>query len=92
MASYINTRIRQSADKQKWVVEGQSGSTFNWETLMTYPADRAQAQEKAINAACKLALDFSKKNRQAVTAYNTAGYAMACYLKGEPHNLRGSRT
>lgn len=90
MANYINTRIRKSADKQKWVVEGQSSSTYNWETLMSYPVDRARSQEKAINAACNLALDFSKKSRQAVTAYNASGYAMAVYLKGELHEGKGS--
>lgn len=83
MSRYINTRIRKSADGSKWLVEGQSASTYNWDTMLSYPADRVGSEEKAKAAACSLALDFSKKTRQLVMAVNGGGYEMASYLKGE---------
>lgn len=83
--TYVNTRIRKSPDGSKWIVEGQSASTYNWDTLMSYPMERERSQERAIDAACKLARDFSRKSRQAVTAYNVRGNAVAAYLKGEPY-------
>ena len=83
MSRYINTRIRKSADGAKWLVEGQSTSTYNWDTILSYPADREGSEDKAKTAACSLALDFSKKTRQLVTAVNGAGYELASYLKGK---------
>lgn len=82
--SYVNTRIRKSPDGSKWIVEGQNGATYNWDEMLIYDEKHGQAQAKAVSAACKLARDFSRKCRQAVTAYNRQGNAVAVYLKGEP--------
>ena len=89
MSRYINTRIRKSADNTKWMVEGQNASTYNWDTLLSYPVDRERSEEKAKAAACKLAQDFSKKSRYLVMAMK-GGYEMAAYLKGEPYQRKES--
>lgn len=85
MSRYINTRIRLSADKTKWMVEGQNASTYDWDTLLSYPADRERSEELAKDAACKLAKDYSQKTRGLVVAFSSGGYEMASYLKGEPY-------
>ena len=83
MANYINTRVRKSEDGRKWNVEGQNGSTFQWDVLLSYPVEREQSHRKADDAACKLAQDFSKKCRHTVTAYGANDRGMAFFNKGE---------
>lgn len=85
MAQYINTRVQKTPDGSNWLVEGQNGSTYNWDTLLRYSVARERSDVRARTAACSLAQDFSKKSRQPVTAYDTGGRAMATYMKGEPY-------
>ena len=85
MGRYINTRVRKSADKTKWMVEGQNASTYDWDTLLRYPADRENSEERARTAACNLARDYSQNTRGVVVAFSPGGYEIASYLKGEPY-------
>lgn len=86
MSRYINIRVRKSDDSKKWVVEGQSLFSGDWDVLLRYSTDRDLSEDKAKTAACKLAQDFSKKEKQPVIAYDADGHRMAVYAKGEPCN------
>ena len=85
MNKYINARVRKSADQTKWMVDGQNASTYDWDTLLTYPVEREGSEAKARSAACKLAQDFSKNARGLVVAYSPGGYELGSYLKGEAY-------
>lgn len=85
MANYINTRVRKTVNGNKWRVDCQEASTHDWDEALFYDEKHGQAQEKAVDAACKLDRDFSRECRQPVTAYDRLGKPMAVYLRGEPY-------
>lgn len=83
MALYVNMRIGKTADGTKWLVEGQNASTYNWDEMLSYPAERERSRERAIDAACKLALDFSKKTKRPVSVIH-GSRELAVYQNGVP--------
>lgn len=77
---YINTRVIRGAYADEYLVQGQSSKTYNWSTLVRYPATQKAIAE--IDA-CNKARKFSETVVGLVTAYDTNGYEIKSYLEGK---------
>ena len=76
--AYINTRVAESP-YGGWLVQGQSGKSYNWETIRKYPETQKSVAEVV---AKNLARKYSERVSGLVTAYNSGGYGIAGFVNG----------